>query len=132
MDLLIDLGLRSRPKLVIFRDGIMATTTQNPVTKRGEKSMVLVAVAWIYVVLMVAVVEATSSSGTLMGAGFTFLLYGLLPLGIVAFLALSPARRRARRAAEFNASRPPSETSSAPNDSGHAARDSVTAEGEKP
>ena len=30
--------------------------------------MLLVAIAWLYVVLMVAVVEATSSNGTLLGA----------------------------------------------------------------
>ena len=58
--------------------------------------MVLVAIAWIYVVLMVAVVEATSPQGTLLGAFFTLLLYGMLPLGIVGYLLLSPARRRGR------------------------------------
>lgn len=62
--------------------------------------MVLVAIAWIYVVLMVAVVEATSSQGTVLGALLTFTLYGALPLGIVGYLFFSPARRRARRAAE--------------------------------
>ena len=62
--------------------------------------MILVAIAWVYVVLMVAVVEATSASGTLLGAFFTFALYGVLPLSIVMYLMLSPARRRTRRAAD--------------------------------
>lgn len=62
--------------------------------------MVLVAIAWVYVVLMVAVVEATSPQGTLLGAFLTLLFYGVLPLGIVGYLFLSPARKRARRAAE--------------------------------
>jgi hypothetical protein len=62
--------------------------------------VLLISVAWLYVVLMVAVVEATSSTGTLLGAFFTFVLYGVLPLGIVGYLFLSPARRRARRADE--------------------------------
>ena len=62
--------------------------------------MILVAIAWLYVVLMVAVVEATSERGTALGALFTFALYGVLPLSIVLYLMLSPARRRARRAAE--------------------------------
>ena len=62
--------------------------------------MLLIAIAWIYVVLMVAVVEATSAQGTLLGAAFTLLLYGVLPLSIVAYLFFSPARRRARRAAD--------------------------------
>jgi hypothetical protein len=65
-----------------------------------ERLMLLVAIAWLYVVLMVAVVEATSANGTLLGAFFTLLLYGVLPLGIVGYLFLSPARRRARRSAE--------------------------------
>ncbi|HEY9239099.1 MAG TPA: hypothetical protein VIP10_09715, partial [Burkholderiaceae bacterium] len=62
--------------------------------------MVLIAVGWIYVVLMVAMVEATSPQGTVLGALVTVLLYGVLPLGIVGYLFLSPARKRARRAAE--------------------------------
>ena len=40
--------------------------------------MYLVAIGWIYVVLMMAVVEAMSSQGTLLGACVTFVLYGLL------------------------------------------------------
>lgn len=60
--------------------------------------MLLVAIAWLYVVLMVAVVEATSRNGTVFGAAVTLLLYGLLPIGLVAYLFFSPARRRARRA----------------------------------
>ena len=62
--------------------------------------MILIAIAWIYVVLMVAVVEATGERGTVLGAVFTFLLYGVLPLGIVMYLMLGPARRRARKLAE--------------------------------
>ncbi len=62
--------------------------------------MFLVAIAWMYVVLMVAVVEATSTQGTVLGALFTLLLYGLLPLGIVLYLLSSPARRRLRRERE--------------------------------
>jgi hypothetical protein len=62
--------------------------------------MMLIAIAWLYVAFMVAVVEATSSQGTLLGAAFTFLLYGVLPVAILSYLMLSPARRRARRAVE--------------------------------
>ena len=45
--------------------------------------MYLIAIGWIYVVLMVALVEALSSNGTVLGAVFTFLLWGVLPLAIV-------------------------------------------------
>ena len=62
--------------------------------------MYLVAIAWMYVVLMMSVAEAVSSQGTVLGAVFTFLLYGLLPLGIVLYILGTPGRRRLRRAAE--------------------------------
>ncbi len=58
--------------------------------------MYLVAIAWLYVVLMMAVAEALSSQGTLLGAFFTLLLYGLLPLGLVLYIMGTPLRRRAR------------------------------------
>jgi mannose/fructose/N-acetylgalactosamine-specific phosphotransferase system component IID len=61
--------------------------------------MILVVIAWLYVVLMIAVVEATSTQGTVLGAVFTFLLYGVLPLAIISYLFFSPARRRAARVA---------------------------------
>jgi hypothetical protein len=62
--------------------------------------MYLVAIAWIYVALMMAVAEATSSNGTVLGAIVTFVLYGLLPVSIVMYLLLSPTRRRVRKAQE--------------------------------
>lgn len=60
--------------------------------------MYLVAIAWMYVVLMMTVAEATSSQGTVLGALVTFVLYGALPLSIVMYLMGTPTRRRARRA----------------------------------
>lgn len=62
--------------------------------------MHIVAVAWIFVVLLMTLVEATSPQGTLLGAFFTLLLYGVLPLSIVLYLMGTPLRRRARRARE--------------------------------
>ena len=89
--------------------------------------MILIAIAWIYVVLMVAVVEAIGDGGTVLGAVFTFLLYGVLPLGIVTYLMLSPARRRARKATEPQGS-PDGVTGFDPDHGGHAASDTVAAE----
>jgi hypothetical protein len=60
----------------------------------------VVAIGWIYVAGMMAIVEATSSNGTLLGALVTFVFYGVVPVGIVVYLLATPARRRARRAAE--------------------------------
>ncbi|WP_287880482.1 hypothetical protein [Acidovorax sp.] len=62
--------------------------------------MYLVVITWLYVTLMMAVAEATSSTGSLMGAVVTFVLYGLLPAGIVAYILGTPARKRAIKARE--------------------------------
>lgn len=88
--------------------------------------MHLVAIAWIYVVLMMAVVEATGSNGTLLGALFTLLLYGVLPLAIVLYLLRTPARRENRRRAEA------STAGLDPDHGGHPAGDPVAPEREKP
>lgn len=71
-----------------------------PLTGSDNHRMYLVAIAWIYVALMMAVAEATHSTGTLLGALITFVLYGLLPVALVVYLLGTPARRRARRARE--------------------------------
>lgn len=65
--------------------------------------MWIVALAWVYVVLMMAIAEALSTQGTVLGAVFTFVLYGLLPLSIVLYVMGTPHRRRAARAAEARA-----------------------------
>lgn len=66
--------------------------------------MHLVVVAWLYVALMMAVAEALSSQGTVLGAVFTFVLYGALPVALVVYIGLWPARRRLRLAREVEAS----------------------------
>lgn len=65
--------------------------------------MHIVAIAWIFVVVLMAAAEATSSQGTVLGAVMTLLLYGALPLWIVMYLLGTPMRRKARRAAEDEA-----------------------------
>ena len=62
--------------------------------------MHLVVIAWLYVALMMAVAEATNTNGTVLGAVFTFLLYGLAPVALVVYLMATPARRRAIRERE--------------------------------
>jgi hypothetical protein len=62
--------------------------------------MVLVVIAWLYVALMMAVAEATSPIGTVVGAFFTFVLYGVAPVSLVVYLMRAPARRRAIKARE--------------------------------
>ena len=63
--------------------------------------MHIVAVAWIFVVGLMALAEATSTQGSVLGAAFTFLLYGALPLAIVLYIMGTPMRRRARRLREL-------------------------------
>lgn len=62
--------------------------------------MYLVVIAWIYVVLMMAVAEATSPNGSLLGAIVTFLLYGVGPVALVVYLMGTPMRRKALRRQE--------------------------------
>ena len=58
--------------------------------------MHIVALAWIYVVLMMAVVEALSPDGTLLGAVLTFVFYGVLPLSVVLYIMSRGSTRRRR------------------------------------
>jgi hypothetical protein len=67
------------------------------------KPMWIVALAWTYVVVMMAVAEALAPNGTVLGAVFTLLLYGVLPLGIVLYVMATPARRAARKRAAASA-----------------------------
>lgn len=85
--------------------------------------MLLVAIAWLYVVLMMSLAEAMSPQGTVLGAVFTFVGYGLLPLALVLYILGTPARKRAIAARESTGDR----------DAGrHAAGDAVAAEREEP
>lgn len=65
--------------------------------------MWIVAIAWMYVAVMMAMAEATASNGTILGAIVTLIFYGVLPAALVMYLLSTPARRRARLAAEAQA-----------------------------
>jgi hypothetical protein len=62
--------------------------------------MYLIAIAWMYVVVMMSVAEATAPNGTVLGAIITFMLYGVLPCTILMYLMGTPMRRKAIRAKE--------------------------------
>jgi hypothetical protein len=62
--------------------------------------MYIVAVAWLYVALMMAVAEATNSNGTVLGAIVTFVFYGLAPVALLMYIMGTPARKKAMRARE--------------------------------
>lgn len=61
--------------------------------------MYIVAIAWMFVVVCMAAVEATTTS--VVGGIVTLFGYGVLPLGLVLWLLGTPQRRRNR------AGRPP-------------------------
>lgn len=92
--------------------------------------MLLIAVGWLYVVLMMAVAEATNSNGSVLGAVVTFVLYGLGPVALVMYIMGTPGRKRAIRAreqAQMQAARQlaSAATSDQPDGSSQAAADPV-------
>lgn len=96
--------------------------------------MYLVAIAWMYVVLMMTIAEAMSPQGTVIGAVFTFLLYGALPLSIVLYVLGTPGRRKLRQRAEAQAGQMAEQAaaSAAPDGGGQAPGAAVAAEREPP
>lgn len=101
--------------------------------------MYLVAIAWLYVALMMSVAEATHINGSILGAMITFVLYGLLPLALVMYVLGTPARKRAikaREAAEHAAWQArqgvTSATSDTPDAGREAAGDAVAPERKEP
>ena len=66
--------------------------------------MYIVAIAWIYVALMMGVAEATNTNGTVLGGIVTFILYGILPTSIIIYIMDAPRRKRVRLAQEREAS----------------------------
>ncbi|WP_294770906.1 hypothetical protein [uncultured Rhodoferax sp.] len=63
--------------------------------------MYIVPIAWLYVALMMSVAEATNTTGTVLGAIVTFILYGLLPVALMVYFMGTPARKRKIRAQEM-------------------------------
>lgn len=90
--------------------------------------MWIVAIAWMYVTLMMALAEATNPQGTVLGAIFTFLLYGVGPLALVLYLMGAPARRKAIRQAE-RAERAELEAHAQPEQADPAGSDGLQANG---
>lgn len=108
--------------------------------------MWIVAIAWMYVAIMMTLAEATHPQGTILGAIITFLFYGVAPVAIVMYILGTPGRRRARRAAEAQAEAQAEAEAAAARQaslasaaggaaqgdaSSHAASDPVTAEGKE-
>ncbi len=65
--------------------------------------MYIVAIAWIYVALMMSVAEATNTNGTVLGGIVTFILYGILPTSIIIYILGAPRRKKVSLAREQEA-----------------------------
>lgn len=65
--------------------------------------MYLIVIAWIYVVLMMSIAEASNSNGSILGALITFFLYGAVPVSLVIYLMGAPARSKAIKKREAEA-----------------------------
>ena len=89
--------------------------------------MYLIAIGWIYVVLLMSVAEATSSTGSVLGALITFVLYSALPLSLVLYILRTPAPKRAIKAREKAEDNLGLNDSVAPDASGHASGAASTA-----
>jgi hypothetical protein len=87
--------------------------------------MYLIVVGWLYVALMMAVAEATHAQGTVLGAVFTFLLYGLAPVGLIVYLFGRPGRRKTRLAREAREASAGAPASDAPDAGGEPPADAV-------
>ncbi|HVK94392.1 MAG TPA: hypothetical protein VM571_06665 [Noviherbaspirillum sp.] len=53
--------------------------------------MYIVAIAWLYVVMMMSITEQTATAGVM-----TFLFYGILPLTVILYLMGTPRRKHQR------------------------------------
>lgn len=60
-----------------------------------SRAMYIIAIAWLYVTLLMAATETNITAGIL-----TFVLYGLVPLSLLLWLFGTPERRRRLRARE--------------------------------
>lgn len=87
--------------------------------------MYLIVIGWLYVTLLMALAEAFSAQGSVLGAIITFVLYGLLPMALVVYLMGTPLRRKAIRKSEqlareqFVAAPLQTDSSTQPDASGH-------------
>ena len=73
----------------------------------------IIVIAWLFVVLMASVAEAVAPNGTVLGAIFTFVGWGVFPLSIVVYLLSTPMRRKARALRESAAEQANTDTTEA-------------------
>jgi hypothetical protein len=82
--------------------------------------MLTISIAWVFVIVVFALVQASAPGGTLLGALATLVL-GLAPLAVLLTVVLAAARRRRARIA----------SAADPDRGGHAPGDAVAAKREE-
>ncbi|MFM8757652.1 MAG: hypothetical protein ACKODU_11720 [Limnohabitans sp.] len=82
--------------------------------------MYLVAIAWMYVVVLMSLAEAFASNGTFVGALITFILYGVFPLSILMYIMGTPARKKALAKTQSPSSEEPISDPIQPDHGGHS------------
>jgi mannose/fructose/N-acetylgalactosamine-specific phosphotransferase system component IID len=65
--------------------------------------MWIIAIAWMFVAVLMAIAEAVSPVGSVLGAVITLLFYGVLPCSLLMYILTTGQRKRARQAAELRA-----------------------------
>jgi hypothetical protein len=81
--------------------GILMGVTSLSTRSREAPLMYIIAIAWLYVTLLMALTESSWVAGIM-----TFFFYGLCPLAILLYLIGTPERRRRRvRQAQADAER---------------------------
>ena len=73
--------------------------------------MFIVAIGWIYVVLMMSITETTAVAGVM-----TFVLYGLVPVALLLYISGGGKRKRRRAAEQQERQRLAAETEQAANE----------------
>lgn len=67
--------------------------------------LILIGLTWMFIVVLMAAAEGTSPQGSWVGAFFTLLGYGVMPLSIVLYIMATPIRRQRRAFQEAQAAR---------------------------
>lgn len=82
--------------------------------------MYLVILGWVYVAVLMALAEAFSSNGTILGAIVTLFFYGVVPVSLISYFVVRKQRRHDALRADEEAKAAEAAESGAPDAGGHA------------
>jgi 4-amino-4-deoxy-L-arabinose transferase-like glycosyltransferase len=79
---------------------VIADRRAEDAPSRRMTTVLIVAIGWGWVVLLMVLAEALGPGGSVLGAFFTLVMYGVLPLGLVLYIGGARSRARRRRLEE--------------------------------